>query len=175
MRPLLWLAGALAAAPALAQDFPPLRATLTGYQEVPSVSTEAVGTFEARVVGDVFDPGARVEYTLLFVRLQADATMAHIHFAQEAVNGPIVVWICGSASQPGPAGTPTCPARSGVIRGLFTGPNILSSATQQLSTGELSELILAMRAGNAYVNVHTAVSPGGEIRGQIAKGNYVPK
>jgi hypothetical protein len=40
-----WLAGALFAAPALAQDFPPLRAALTGYQEVPSVTSEEFGTF----------------------------------------------------------------------------------------------------------------------------------
>jgi len=174
MRILAVLAGALLAAPALAQDFPPLRAVLTGYQEVPSVSTEAVGTFEARVVGDAFDPAARVDYTLLFVGLQADVVMAHIHFAQEAVNGPIMVWLCGTAAQPGPAGTATCPGRSGIVRGSFGGANIQSSATQQLAAGELTELILAMRAGVAYVNVHTTVSPGGEIRGQIAKGNYRP-
>ena len=169
-----WVAGALLAAPAFAQDFPPLRAVLTGYQEVPSVSSEAFGSFEARVAGDVFDPTARVDYTLVYVDLQADVVMAHIHFAQEAVNGPIVVWLCGTPAQPGPAGTATCPGRSGVVRGSFGGANIQPSATQQLAAGDLTELILAMRAGVAYVNVHTTLSPGGEIRGQIAKGNYRP-
>jgi hypothetical protein len=31
----------------------------------------------------------------------------------------------------------------------------------------LSDLVDAMSAGNAYVNVHTTAYPGGEIRGQI--------
>jgi len=170
-----WLAGTLLAAPAVAQDFPPLRAALTGYQEVPSVSSEAFGSFEARVAGDVFDPAARVDYTLVYVALQADVVMAHIHFAQEAVNGPIVVWLCGTPAQAGPLGTATCPGRSGVVRGSFTAANVLSAGTQQLAAGELSELILAMRAGVAYVNVHSTLSPGGEIRGQVAQGRYVPR
>jgi hypothetical protein len=33
--------------------------------------------------------------------------------------------------------------------------------------GELNEVIAAIRAGVAYANVHTLISPGGEIRGQI--------
>jgi CHRD domain-containing protein len=34
--------------------------------------------------------------------------------------------------------------------------------------GELDEVIAAIRAGVAYVNVHaTPLNPGGEIRGQI--------
>jgi len=162
-----WLAGALLAAPALAQDFPPLRAALTGYQEVPSVSSEALGSFEARVVGDVFDPAARVDYKLVYVGLQADVVMAHIHFAQEAVNGPIVVWLCGTSTNPGPAGTQTCP-QSGTVRGTLTSANVLASpSTQQLPAGAIGQLISGMQAGAAYANIHTSASPGGEIRGQV--------
>jgi hypothetical protein len=40
-------------------------------------------------------------------------------------------------------------------------------APQQLTTGDLAEIIAAIRAGAAYANVHTNLSPGGEIRGQI--------
>ena len=68
---------------------------------------------------------------------------------------------------PGPAGTPTCP-QSGTVTGTFTTANVLAApSTQQLGAGEIGEMISAMKAGVAYVNVHTAVSPGGEIRGQI--------
>ena len=40
-------------------------------------------------------------------------------------------------------------------------------APQQLTAGDLAEVIRAIRAGAAYANVHTDLSPGGEIRGQI--------
>jgi hypothetical protein len=42
-----------------------------------------------------------------------------------------------------------------------------ATTSQQLAAGELAEVIAAMRAGAAYANVHTNLSPGGEIRGQI--------
>jgi hypothetical protein len=46
------------------------------------------------------------------------------------------------------------------------------SATQQLTAGEataIEEVIAAIRAGVAYGNVHTTISPGGEIRGQFGR------
>jgi hypothetical protein len=149
-------------ATALADNF---KASLTGYQEVPSVSTLAEGTFEAKSAGDWLS----VDYTLTFSGLQAPVQQAHIHFAQPAVNGPIIIWLCGTAALPGPAGTPTCP-QSGTVSGTFTTANVLASpATQQLAAGEIGEMISAMIAGSAYANVHTTASPGGEIRGQIKR------
>ena len=50
--------------------------------------------------------------------LQANVTQSHIHFAQRNVNGGIVVWLCGTATNPGPAGTQTCP-QSGTITGTI--------------------------------------------------------
>ena len=51
---------------------------------------------------------------------------------------------------------------------MITAANVIAAAApQQLTAGELDEVIAAIRAGVAYVNVHTAVSPGGEIRGQL--------
>ena len=83
------------------------------------------------------------------------------------MNGGIVIWLCGTATNPGPAGTQTCP-QSGTITGTITAANVIAAAAaQQLTAGELDEVIAAIRAGVAYVNVHTAVSPGGEIRGQL--------
>ena len=166
----LAIAAALAVAlPAIAEDGAPLRATLTGYHEVPSVSSKADGEFEARVRAD----GNSIDYTLAWEGLQADVLMSHIHFAQKSVNGPIIVWLCGTTAQPGPAGTQTCPGRSGMIKGTFTSADVLASpATQQLAAGDLAALIAAMRAGSAYVNIHSTVSTGGEMRGQItARGS----
>jgi hypothetical protein len=166
VKKLMIIAALSAALPAIAaHGGAPLRASLIGYSEVPAVSSKADGEFEARVSAD----GNSVDYTLAWEGLQADVLMAHIHFAQKSVNGPIIVWLCGTTTQPGPAGTQTCPGRSGVIHGTFTSANVLASpSTQQLPAGDLADLIAAMRAGAAYVNVHSTVSPGGEIRGQIS-------
>jgi hypothetical protein len=83
------------------------------------------------------------------------------------VNGPIVIWLCGTAAIPGPAGTPTCP-QSGTVTGSITADNVLASpSSQQLPAGGLSQMINAMLNGAAYANVHTSLSPGGEMRGQI--------
>jgi hypothetical protein len=38
---------------------------------------------------------------------------------------------------------------------------------QAIPAGDLSDPLEAIRTGNAYVNVHSTVSPGGELRGQI--------
>ena len=88
------------------------------------------------------------------------------------MNGHIVVWLCGTATNPGPAGTQVCPAGGGTVSGTFTAANVLpsagASAPQQLAAGDLARFIDAMESGVAYVNVHTSLSPGGEIRGQVS-------
>ena len=95
------------------------------------------------------------------------------HFAQKSVNGGIVIWLCQTATNPAPAAvvnlTPVCP-QSGSVSGHITSANVVQAntpPTQQLLAGELAEVIAAIRAGSAYANVHTSLSPGGEIRGQI--------
>ena len=158
------LAVALLASPAFAADSRRMQATLDGYQEVPSVATRAGGLFTARPSSDRDE----VEYTLTYAGMQAPVTQAHIHMAQTAVNGAIVVWLCGSATNPGPAGTPACPQGAGTVSGVFRAADIQATpTTQQLAAGQISQFIEAMRANSAYVNVHTTASPGGEIRGQI--------
>ena len=168
----------LAIAAALAAALPvvvhaqsgPLRAFLLGYEEVPSVATRASGTFEARVARD----NQSVDFTLEYAGLQGTVTQAHIHFAQKGVNGHIVVWLCGTVPPTaGPPGTQTCPAGGGTVSGTFTAANVLgslgtTSPGQQLAAGDLARFIDAMESGVAYVNVHTSLSPGGEIRGQVS-------
>lgn len=163
------LALAFAAPTVLADGKNRIRTTLTGYQEVPSVSTVARGSFEA----DIHRDGNAFDWVLSYSGLQGNVAQAHIHFAQRSVNGAIVVWLCGTGEPgtplAGPAGTPTCP-QSGTVSGTAMAANVSpGSATQQLTAGEIQEVIAAMRAGKAYANVHTSISPGGEIRGQIGK------
>ena len=146
-----------------------IQATLTGYEEVPVVSTVATGEF----VGMINRDDQSIDYQLTYSGLQGTVTQAHIHVAQLSVNGSIVIWLCGTAANPGPAGTPTCTPGSGIFTGTITAANVVAGATasQQLAAGELAEVIAAIRAGAAYANVHTNLSPGGEIRGQIGSSH----
>ena len=80
----------------------------------------------------------RITWRLRYSRLTGRATAAHIHIAQRGRPGPVAVPLCG-------------PCRNGV-RG----------------TANLTPAVLtALEAGRAYVNIHTARNPAGEIRGQI--------
>src|SRR3989454_11833473 len=169
---LLLLILPLAAVPAMAGDDHQggrnLRARLNGFHEVPSVSTVASGDFTATIARDE----QSIEYELTYSGLQGTVQQAPIHVAQRAVNGSIVIWLCGTTTNPGPAGTQTCP-QAGTITGTIMAANVVAGATasQQLAAGELNEVIRAIRAGVAYANVHTNLSPGGEIRGQIRTGD----
>ena len=68
------------------------------------------------------------------------------------------------------ASTPECP-QEGTVTGILTAASVTPVATQQIGLNELNEVIALIRAGAAYANVHTAPSPGGEIRGQIREDN----
>jgi CHRD domain len=157
----------LLAAPAIvsAED---IHAKLIGFQEVPSVNTVATGEFRATIAHDE----GSIDYELTFSGLQAPVTQSHIHVAQRSVNGSIVIWLCQTMLAPAPASvaalTQTCP-QSGTITGTITAANVIAGSMmpQQLTEGDLADVIRAIRGRVAYANVHTTVSPGGEIRGQI--------
>ena len=144
-----------------------VRARLMGFQEVPVVSTEASGTFEA----SISPRGEAIDYEITYTGMQGVVTQSHMHVGQRSVNGGIVLWICGNPAAtpptPGPAGTPVCTSPNGHFAGTWRPENVQNQPTQQITTGELDEVIAAIRAGVAYVNVHTNLSPGGEIRGQV--------
>jgi hypothetical protein len=173
----LALGWALVVAPALADDSrgdtAMVHARLIGYEEVPAVSSAANGTFKARIDKAT----GEIDYEFSYEGLQAPVLQAHIHFGQRGVNGGIAVWLCQSASNPAPtavaATTPVCTSPAGVFSGRITAASVIGpGGTQQLGAGELNELVAALRAGVAYTNVHTSISPGGEIRGQIGSGHH---
>ena len=163
---------AIAAATASADNENKIRAKLTGYQEVPSVSSTATGRFVAEVAQD----GMSFAYELTYSGLQGVITQSHIHFNQRALNGLIIIWLCQTATNPAPATVPpppVCPANVAnqvvehSVRGTITSASVLPAAAQLLTAGEIEEAIEAMRAGAAYVNVHSSVVGSGEIRGQL--------
>jgi hypothetical protein len=160
----------VAAADGHDRDGQELRATLIGYEEVPSVSTAGAGRFSGKVSKD----DTSIDYTLTFGGLTGTVQQSHIHVAQKGVNGSIVIWLCQTATTPAPAAvaalTPVCPQPGGTVSGTITAANVITAGTasQQIVAGELAEVLAAIRAGVAYVNVHaTPLNPGGEIRGQL--------
>lgn len=168
----------LAIVAALAAAFAPLasaddnvRASLSGFQEVPVVVTEGSGTFHAAIS----PKGDAIDYEITYEGMQGIVSQSHMHVGQRSVNGGIVLWICGNPAAtpptPGPAGTAVCTSPNGHFAGTWRPENVQNQPTQQVLTGELDDVITAIRAGKAYVNVHTNLSPGGEIRGQV-RGNH---
>jgi len=139
-----------------------VKAHLEGFQEVPSVSTVAEGDFVARIGQET------IEYTLSYGDLEGNVLQSHIHFGQTSVNGSIVVFLCSNLGN-GPAGTQACPLSPGVVTGTIVAADVLGPA-QGISPGEIGELLDAIDAGATYVNVHTDMFPGGEIRGQVGRG-----
>jgi CHRD domain len=149
-------------------------AELTGYQEVPAISTSGNGTFKARIDRN----GQEISYQLTYSDLEADVQQAHIHMGQRAVNGAIVVFLCSNIGT-GPPGTQPCPGpREGTVEGTITPDDVLDitgasppPGGQGIEAGAFDELVDAIKAGVTYANVHSMRWPAGEVRGQLEGGD----
>ena len=137
--------------------------TLTSYEEVPALSTTAGGQFRAFID----DASGTIRYQLSYSGLTGDVAMAHIHFGQMGVNAGISVWLCQTDGFVDPSGlAPTC-VQSGTVSGVLRAANVVGPAGQGIAPTQFDEIVAAIRAGVAYVNVHSAAFLGGEIRGQL--------
>ncbi len=96
--------------------------------------------------------GTTVSYTVTFQGISGAPTGLHIHAPSgpNATAGVIVDLL--TTPQTG---------TSGVLTGTFTATAIRNAAVS------MDSLFVLMRNGNAYVNIHTAANPGGEIRGTL--------
>lgn len=132
------------------------RARLSGDEEVPAVDTDARGGAMFKLSKD----GDELTFKLRANKIE-DVTAAHIHCGAEDVNGPITVFLYS-----GPVVTP-----HGILsQGTLTAADLIALPDSPACPGGIAtfdELIAKMRSGDAYVNVHTVVNPGGEIRGQV--------
>lgn len=135
-------------------------AHLSGFQEVPTLSTSGKGRFFAEVHEDTID------YRLEYSDLESEVTQAHIHLGRRATNGGVSAFLCSNLDDP-PMGTPTCPPDGGVVTGTIESADVIGPEDQGIAPGEFEELLRAIDKRATYVNVHTRVYPAGEVRGQI--------
>src|SRR5262245_58502164 len=134
------------AATAAAQT--PCTTVLSGLNEVPTVTTGASGT--ATVVLNA--AGTQLSVTCQFANLIGTYSASHIHGpAPLGVNAGVKWGFVGA-----PAGW------------IFTNSNHDGSLTNFLVNGILAADVTNLNNGQFYVNVHSNVNPGGEIRGQLS-------
>jgi len=111
-------------------------------------------------------------YTLTYSGLTSNVTQAHIHFGKSRDSGGIFLFLCTNLAPPvGIPTPPLCPnpsaTGSNAVTGMLTPANVLAVAGQNITAGDFSIVPAALLSDTAYVNVHTANFPAGEIRGQI--------
>ena len=98
------------------------------------------------------DNGTSIDWTMTLTNM-INVTVSHIHGpAVAGVNTGVMINLFFPI-------TPTGTLNGVVARGSFT--NAMNAAVS------LDSLRVLFNNGNAYVNVHTAVNPGGEIRDQV--------
>jgi hypothetical protein len=98
--------------------------------------------------------GSTLHYQVSVKHLTGPATQAHIHApAERGADAGVSIWLCGNLPAT-PAGVPAC---SSTVNGTLVSGSVVVTM-QQLAW---------METGQAYVNVHTALHPPGEVRGQI--------
>jgi CHRD domain len=150
------------AAPAAVAQPATFRAVLSGADEVPPRDTQARGVATFRVSADDSEIGYRVVVANI-----ENVFAAHIHCGDSDDLAPVGVTLFMGAPASGPV--------NGVLAtGTITAPD----AGNACGWTDLDDVIAALEAGAAYVNVHTNDGvappdtgpgdfPGGEIRGQI--------
>jgi hypothetical protein len=130
-------------------------ATLGGKEQSPPIDTPGHG----RATFVLSKSGESLNYRLNVADID-DVSMAHIHIAPAGKDGPVAVWLYPSH--------PPAVAKNGEFTGVLARGAITAADLRGPLEGKtIADLVDDIKAGNAYVNVHTKAHPGGEIRGQI--------
>jgi Cu/Zn superoxide dismutase len=121
-------------------------ARMTGAKETPANTVKGTGSATFTLTGN------ELHYTVTVHGLSGPATAAHIHVGKAGASGPpVYVFHINKVAD----GT------------LAEGSADLSKEVGKGVSGDSLKVLL--NNGSAYVNVHTAAHPGGEIRGQVTK------
>lgn len=124
-------------------------ATLDGEQEMPPVASSGTGTGSVGVT-------ANDEFVVQVMasELTGPVTAAHIHMGAPGVAGDVVLNL-----------TPHITESDGMVRIDAT------VSENDFSLQEGMSALEALRSGNLYFNLHTALNPAGEIRGQLLESD----
>ena len=145
----------LFATPAAAQSFT-LTANLSGAGEGnPTTNGVNTGAFgDATIVVNL--TARTLTYTVRVFNLPSGITASHIHVgADGAGNGPVVVGFT----------VPTTASNDFSFTGSVADTAFILSPDKGIRSAD--DMFQAILGNNSYVNVHSAVNPGGEIRGQL--------
>lgn len=118
--------------------------TLSGAQEVPAVETAATGTATSTLTGTMLMVAGEFS-GLSSPLMEVAGTPGHVHQAPAGENGDVVFPLTVSSAD-----------------GM--------SGTFSLSTELTPEQLAAYNAGELYLNFHTEMHGGGELRGQLMPG-----
>ena len=130
-----------------------LTATLTGGQEVPVILTGAFANAAVTV-----DMGSQtVSWTIEVFNLPSGINNAHFHVAPVGISGPTVVNVA----------FPATASNDFVLTGSATSANLIVRGDQGIRSWEV--FLQALIGGQTYLNIHTQVNGGGEIRGQVIR------
>jgi hypothetical protein len=150
------------------------RTHLSGDNEVPPAGVVIETNAQGQAIFQLSPDGSKLSYKLIVANIE-NVFQAHIHIGPPGSNGPIAVWLYPSTT-PGAGPLGQGRIQGPIAKGTITSANLINQGATGVTT--LEELIAAIEAGNAYVNVHTNDGvapantgpgdfPGGEIRGPI--------
>jgi CHRD domain-containing protein len=130
-------------------------ASLSGANEVPAVTSSGTGTFTATL-----DENNVLTYNLTFTGLTSNSILAHIHGPASTTvsSGVLVDFNNAAAGRIITFGSPSGTGSGTIDLKLAINANVSGDSLRKL-----------LDLGLTYVNVHTTVNQGGEIRGQVIK------
>lgn len=132
-------------------------AELAAAQEVALVDSAGTGRATVR-----FDAAfTQVFVDLRVANLTGAFTRAHFHCHRPGANGPVAFGLV----EPGPLVFDGRRVRGTLTNADFNGADCVPQVARPVNN--IAALAFAMRDGLVYLNVHTDVYPGGEIRGQL--------
>ena len=131
-------------------------ANLSGDEENPPVDTNAQGVVILNSTNEFGLYVMIIDYRLIVNNIE-NVIAAHIHCASAGTNGPVGVTLFFEPTNSGP--------ENGVlVQDSLMAPNVGNAC----GWVDLDDVLGAVDAAGAYVNVHTfPANPGGEIRGQL--------